>query len=128
MKATVLVAFIIQFTTLFVIGVLLNVASGIGPLASFSGSDAMLSLVLSTFVELAMLSVMLFIVAIVIRVVLNWLGRHLGPISEMLADLTEPLMRPVRRVIPPLGVVDLSVYIVIVLLIALNMMLRDLLP
>ena len=75
-----------------------------------------------------MLRVTLIIVAIVIRVILNWLGRHLGPISEMLANLTEPLIAPIRRVIPPLGVMDLSVYVAVILLIALNIMLRDLLP
>ena len=126
--ATVLVAFVIQFVVLLVISVLANIARGVDPLASFSGSNAMLAFALSAFVELAMLSVTLFIVAIVIRVILNWLGRHLGPISEMLANLTEPLIAPIRRIIPPLGVMDLSVYVAIILLIALNMLLRDLLP
>lgn len=126
--ATILVTFVIQFAVLLAISVLVNTARGIDPLASFSGSNAMLSFVVSAFVELAMLSVMLFIVAIIIRVILSWFGRYLGPISDMLADLTEPLITPVRRIIPPLGVVDLSVYVTIILLIALNMALRDLLP
>ena len=75
-----------------------------------------------------MLSVTLFIVAIAIRVILNWMGRYMGPISDMLTDLTEPLIRPIRRIIPPLGVLDLSVYVIVILLIALNIMLADLLP
>ena len=79
-----------------------------------------------TALALIKLSVMLFIVAIIIRVILNLLGRHMGPLTEILNDLTEPLMRPVRRIIPPLGVLDLSAYIVVVLLIALNMVLHDL--
>ena len=78
--------------------------------------------------ELAMLSVLLFIVAIIARVVLSLIGRYFGPISDMLADLTEPLLRPVRKYIPPLGVLDISAYIVIVLLVALNMFLADLSP
>ena len=126
--ATILVAFVIQFTTLLILDALANIARGVDALASFSASNAMLTFALSAFVELAMLSVTLFIVAIAVRVILNWLGRYLGPISDMLADLTEPLMTPIRRVIPPLGVVDLSVYVAIILLIALNMVLRDLLP
>jgi YggT family protein len=59
-------------------------------------------------------------------VVLNLLGRYYGPIADILGDLTEPLLRPVRRVVPPLGILDLSAYIVIVLLIALRMILADL--
>jgi YggT family protein len=42
--------------------------------------------------------------------------------------MTEPLLQPIRKYIPPLGMIDLSAYIVIVLLIALNMVLTDLLP
>ena len=126
--ATVLVAFVIQFAVLLVISVLVSIRNGMNPLVTFSDPDAMLTFALTAVVELAMLSVTLFIIAIVIRVILNILGRYLGPISDMLADLTEPLITPVRRIIPPLGVVDLSAYVTIILLIALNMVLRDLLP
>jgi YggT family protein len=61
-------------------------------------------------------------------VILNLVGRYFGPLSDLLADMTEPLLLPIRRLIPPLGVIDLSAYIAIVLLIALNMVLTDLLP
>ncbi len=126
--ATVLVAFVIQLAVLLVISALQNTVGGADPLSSFSGSNVMLRFALSASVELAMLSVTLFIVAIAIRVILNWMGRYMGPISDMLTDLTEPLIRPIRRIIPPLGVLDLSVYITVILLIALNIMLADLLP
>ena len=71
------------------------------------------------------MSVTLFTVAILIRVILSFLHRYFGPITEMLNDMTEPLLRPIRRVIPPLGVIDLSAYIAMVLLIALNMAIAD---
>ena len=67
-------------------------------------------------------------VAIIIRIVLGLLGRYFGAMSDMLTDLTEPLLSPVRKAIPPLGMVDISAYIVIVLLMALNMILSDLMP
>jgi YggT family protein len=60
--------------------------------------------------------------------VLNLLGKYFGPLSDLLADMTEPLLRPIRKIIPPLGVIDLSAYIAVILLIALNMVLTDLLP
>jgi YggT family protein len=126
--ATVLVAFVIQFAVLLVISALQNTVRGADPLSSLSGSNVLLQFAVTAFVELAMLSVTLFIVAIGIRVVLNWMGRYMGPISDMLTDLTEPLIRPIRRIIPPLGVLDLSVYVTVILLIALNIMLADLLP
>ncbi len=82
----------------------------------------------SALVDLASLSVVMFIVAIALRVILGFFGRYLGPLSDMLNDLTNPLLRPIQRIIPPLGVVDLSAYIVFILLIALNMILADLRP
>ena len=118
--ATVLVAMLIQLAATIVIR---TIAAGTDFLASI-GAD-FLPLLVSTFFELARLSVVIFIVAIIIRVILSLVGRSFGPLTELLADLTDPLMRPMRRIIPPLGVVDLSAYIVIVLLIALTMVLTD---
>ena len=83
-------------------------------------------LIFNALLELASMSVTLFIVAIIIRVILGFLQRYFGPISDMLNEMTEPLMRPVRSIIPPLGVIDLSAYIATVLLFALNMVIADL--
>lgn len=122
--ATVLIAFAVQFAVLLVIIML----SGAGSFASVASMNSFVVIAMRACVDLAMLSVLLFIVAIVARVILSLLGRHFGAISDILADLSEPLLRPVRRLIPPLGVVDISAYIVIVLLMALNMILADLMP
>lgn len=116
--ATVIVAFVIQFLALLATRVLSSQGfADLPPLWTFA--------VVAVF-RLMSLSVTLFIVTIIIRVILNLLGKYLGPISDLLVDLTEPVMRPVRKIIPPLGVVDLSAYITIILLIALNMFLADL--
>lgn len=126
--ATVLIAFAIQFMVLLLIVMLSGVGDGANRFAAIASMNSLVLLAMRACVDLAMLSVLLFIVAIVVRVVMNLLGRHFGPISDILADLSEPLLRPVRRLIPPLGVVDISAYIVIVLLVALNMILADLMP
>ena len=123
--ATVLVAFVIQFLVALLIQILGHGMAALGILASPRG---MLSMVAASFINLAILSVVMFIAAIVIRVILNLVGRYFGPLSDLLADITEPLLQPIRKYIPPLGVIDLSAYIAIVLLIALNMVLTDFLP
>jgi YggT family protein len=123
--ATVLVAFAIQLAVSMLILILSTGLSAFGVLFS---TRSFLALLFASLVNLAMLSVVIFIAAIIIRVVLNLLGKYFGPLSDLLADLTEPLLSPIRRFIPPLGVIDLSAYIAIVLLIALNMVLTDLLP
>ena len=126
--ATVLIAFLIQFVVLLLVAAIAGNRHGVDVLGALSSANTLVTLAFQAVIELAMLSVLLFIVAIIVRVVLSLIGRYFGPISDMLADLTEPLLRPVRRFIPPLGVVDISAYIVIVLLLALNMILADLLP
>ncbi len=121
--ATVIVAFLLQFVVLLIIMSLQGVGLG---LPAFAMSMPLLSFALRALLELVMLSVTLFIVAIFVRVILSWIGRYMGPISDILADLTEPLVRPIRRRLPPMGVVDLSMFIVLILLIALNKFLAGL--
>ena len=126
--ATILIAFLIQFGASYLIMSIRAVSHGSGAFAALSSANALIALALQSIIQLATLSVLLFIVAIIVRIVLGLIGRYFGPISDMLSDLTEPLLRPVRKIIPPMGVVDVSAYIVIVLLMALNMILADLAP
>lgn len=69
--------------------------------------------------ELLELVLYVFIVAVFVRVLLSWVapyGGHHSPVMGLLVNLTEPLMRPARRLIPPIGGVDLSPIAVIVVL------------
>lgn len=121
--ATVLVALVVQMLANALVMLI-----GIGIGASDRIPANFLAFTGSALVDLALLSVYLFIIAIVIRIIFSYMGRNYGPPAEMLNALTEPLMKPVRRVIPPLGVIDLSTYITFVLLMALSMALGDLRP
>jgi len=126
--ATLLIAFVIQLVAMLVILALAKVDAGAAGMAGLNPTMSYGLLAVSAIVRLATLSVTLFIAAIIIRVILNLIGRYFGPISDMLVDLTEPVLRPIRRIIPPLGVVDLSAYIAVILLFALNMILGDIVP
>jgi YggT family protein len=68
--------------------------------------------------DLLKLTIYVFIVAILIRVILTWVNpygtRH--PLGELLYSLTEPLLYPARRLIPSVSGLDLSPIIVFVLL------------
>ena len=47
--------------------------------------------------------------ALFIYVLLSWFGDRSGnPMAELLGELVEPLLRPARRVLPPIGGLDLS--------------------
>ena len=51
---------------------------------------------------------------LIIRALLSWFSQGYNPMEAMLYQLTEPFLAPVRRIIPPLGGLDLSVLIVII--------------
>lgn len=53
----------------------------------------------------------IFIIAMIIRVILSWVqpqGSY-NPLSGVLYSLTDPILRPIRRFIPPIGGFDLSI-------------------
>jgi len=59
-----------------------------------------------------------YLVILAGRAVLSWFpvrsGTFLAGLNALLFDLTEPVLRPVRRVIPPAGMLDLSFLVVFV--------------
>jgi YggT family protein len=60
--------------------------------------------------------VTLYLVILAGRAVLSWFpvrgGTFLASLNTLLFELTEPVLRPVRRVIPPAGMFDTSFLIV----------------
>jgi YggT family protein len=64
---------------------------------------------------------LLYIVILGARAVLSWFpvrpGTFLAGVNSLLYELTEPVLRPVRRVIPPAGMFDLSFMIVFFVLV-----------
>ena len=78
-----------------------------------------LPIVAAATVDLLRLTLNVYFFAILIRVILSWFmpyGIHQNPAGSLLVSLTEPLLRPARRLIPPIGGLDLSPIAVIVVL------------
>lgn len=67
--------------------------------------------------ELIQLVVWVFIITLFIRVILSWIqpGGY-NPVLGLINQLTEPLMAPARRLIPPFGGLDLSPIVVFIFL------------
>ncbi|QCR35074.1 YggT family protein [Nissabacter sp. SGAir0207] len=63
---------------------------------------------------------------IIIRSIMSWVSRGNGPMDYVLMQLTEPLMAPVRRVIPAMGGIDFSAMVVVLVLYLLNYLGMDL--
>jgi YggT family protein len=57
--------------------------------------------------SLARLAIYLFIVLLVVQAMLSWFNPH-SPHRFLVARLTDPLLRPLRRIIPPIAGIDLT--------------------
>ncbi len=72
-------------------------------------------LLVATVVALVKAALWLLIVVVIAQAVLSWVAPD-GPLSGLLNALTFPFLRPIRRVLPPIGgVLDLSPLVVIVI-------------
>lgn len=64
---------------------------------------------------------------IIIRSLMSWISQGRGPVDYLLVQLTEPLMSPIRRILPAMGGIDFSAMVVILILYMLNYLGMDLL-
>ena len=56
-------------------------------------------------------------IAIFGRVIMSWVSpRGDDPISAILIQITEPILAPIRRVLPPMGMFDLAPMVALLLL------------
>jgi YggT family protein len=95
--ATVVVAFGVQYLAMFVIALL----QGARP--------TIISLLVGSAISLVLLVFNLFFWLIIIRIIISWVSPGgYNPAVAMVYALTEPLLRPFRRIIPPLGGFDIS--------------------
>jgi YggT family protein len=73
--------------------------------------------VVFVILRLVSLTLWFYLVAIFIYVILSWVGQgRYSPAGAMLADLVEPVLRPARRLLPPIAGLDLSPILVLILI------------
>jgi YggT family protein len=73
--------------------------------------------------QFALYAVNIYVVLLFIYALVSWIPSLRGRWVDYLAMAVEPLLQPLRRVIPPLGGFDLSF---LVLILALQLLLRPL--
>jgi YggT family protein len=72
-------------------------------------------LLVATLIALLRAMLWLLIVVVIVQAVLSWVAPD-GPLSGLLNALTFPFLRPIRKVLPPIGgTLDLSPLVVIVI-------------
>jgi YggT family protein len=100
-SACVLGAYLIVLAKLLLLGLLLG---SIPPI---------LSLLIGSVLELISLVLSILVVLIIANVVLSWVGRG-SPMQYMLAEILNPLLAPIKRILPSMGPLDLSPLVLLV--------------
>ena len=115
--STILVAYVIQFLTVLLLLTIGGYRVGTVPI------------MVTTLVELAVLSLNLFFFVILIKIILSWVAPHThNYATALLTTMAEPVLRPFRRIIPSIGGLDISPIFAIILLQAAVIFLQTLKP
>ena len=91
-------------------------AVGLWAQATIAGAEpSALAILAIAAVDLVRYSVYILVFAVFVQVAISWINPDapLGPLFDM---VTRPFLRPVRRYVPPVGRVDLSPLVLLVIL------------
>jgi len=87
------------------------------------------ALIIPTILGAINLVINLFIFSIIILVIISWIAPYIqsqnNPLVSILRTITEPLLRPARKYIPPVGMFDLSPLVVLIALYCVQIFLNS---
>lgn len=91
------------------------------------GNYGLPTLLLASAADVLRTIIWIYIFALIIQAVLSWVGNSYdNPVASLLNSLTRPLLQPLRRFVPTIGMVDLSPLVAILLLQIVLIILRGL--
>ncbi|MCL9780896.1 YggT family protein [Vibrio sp. S4M6] len=111
--ATLLFAYVLSVLKF----VILNLVASGGAAAGFSTG-----LLLVGLLSLIKAAGGLLFWILIIRAILSWVSQGQSPIEYVFHQLTEPFLTPIRRIVPVMGGLDLSVLVLFILLQFINML------
>lgn len=60
---------------------------------------------------------LVLIIAIIVRALMSWvMPNDASGLTSVLLDITDPVLRPIRRILPPVGGIDFSPLLALVLI------------
>ena len=90
-----------------------------------SGLNIM-SVVILSFVIVIKEILTLVMYVLIMRAIMSWVSQGNNPMELVLSQLTEPMLAPIRRRMPEMGGLDLSMMVVIIMLLFIQKLLGDL--
>jgi YggT family protein len=101
--ATLLLAWLAQALGLWAQAAIVGAEPGLDTVAAIAA------------VDLLRYSLYILVFAVIVQAILSWVNPY-APLAPVFDALTRPFLRPLRRFVPPIGNVDLTPLILIVLL------------
>jgi YggT family protein len=92
--------------------------------AAYIGGVSYLGLLIYSLADLISLFLGVFLIAILIQVVLSWInpGTH-NPVIGLVNTLAAPALRPIQKLIPPIGGLDISPLFAMLAIVVMKMLL-----
>lgn len=107
--ASIVLCLVVIYVKFLILRLLDIPAIQIGSAAAPIGSASYAGLLVFGIADLVSLALTVFLIAIIIQVILSWInpGQY-NPVIGLVNRIAEPVLRPIRRFIPPIGGLDLS--------------------
>lgn len=113
--ATLLLALLVSFAKILVIQLVF--ANGIPPIVT---------ILFQSIGNLLIESLQLIFWVLLLSAILSWVSQGRSPIEYVMRQLTDPLLAPIRKVIPAIGGLDLSVLVAIIAIQFIQLLVTDL--
>ncbi len=75
----------------------------------------------STIIEILSTLIFVLTIAILIRSLMSWFPVNpMNPIYQLIYGITDPIIKPLQRVVPRLGMIDITPMVAMIILLVLN--------
>ncbi len=92
--------------------------------AAYIGSVSYLGLLIYSVADLISLFLSIFLIAILIQVILSWVNPgNYNPVIGLVNTLATPALRPIQKLIPPIGGLDISPMFAMLAIVVMKMLL-----
>jgi YggT family protein len=121
--ASIVLCLLLIYAKFTVMRLLSIPAAHIGGVLAPIGSVSYAGLFVLCIADLIALVLTVFLVAVIIQVILSWVSPgHYNPVIGLVNRIAEPVLKPIRKFIPPLGGLDLTPLFASLLLLVVKML------
>ncbi len=107
--ASIVLCLIVIYIKFLIMRMLDIPATQISTAVASIGSASYAGLLVYSIADLVSLTLTVFLIAIIIQVILSWVNPgHYNPVIGLVNRIAAPVLRPIQRIIPSIGGLDLS--------------------